>query len=141
MADMLGKKIEFLKQKIVIWAILDRSMTLFFLVWVFAYPLTRHQIVRKSMYYPLLRLEQRPSLIYIWVTLVVHNILASRREQNHIRNRTSAHLKEKNILFLIYFPIYGPVKKFLQKSSPESLLQNSKKYSKQVILDSKSEIL
>ena len=41
---------------------------------------------------------------YIWVTSIVNNILASRREQNHVRNRTSAHLKEKNILDLIYFP-------------------------------------
>ena len=41
---------------------------------------------------------------YIWVTLKAHNILASRREQNHISNRTSAHLKEKNIIVLIYFP-------------------------------------
>ena len=51
------------------------------------------------------------SSIYIWVTSIVHNILASRREQNHVRNRTSAHLKEKIswIWFLqkfLYWAIY-----------------------------------
>ena len=39
----------------------------------------------------------------IRVTLIVHNILASLWDQNHVRNRTSAHLKGKNILGLIYF--------------------------------------
>ena len=60
--------------------------------------------------------------MYIWFALIVHNILALRREQNHVRNRTSAHLKEKISWFCyISLKTYGPVTKFLQKLSPETL--------------------
>ena len=42
--------------------------------------------------------------IYIWVTFIFHNILASWREQNRLRNWASAHFSLKDMLILTYFP-------------------------------------
>ena len=61
--------------------------------------LGKNHTVRENQY-----VVENHCVIYIWVTSIVHNILASRREQNQVSNRTSAHLKEKKMLVLIYFP-------------------------------------